>query len=107
MHVLPLHDALPILGTHGLRVAKKIAPAIQRAIGAESVNIFAPNGKDGGQEVAHFHLHILPVRPEIEIEGEEEFLSALEAEVPTRPELDIMAARISRAIQDTNQTELQ
>jgi len=98
-HYPTLFDAPDDLASHCLTVAKRIAPAIQRATGAESINVFAANGRAGGQDVPHFHLHLIPVR------AGEEFalqLPAPDAVTPTRSELDIMAARISRAIQDSN-----
>jgi histidine triad (HIT) family protein len=98
-HYTTLFDTPDDLASHCLKVAKRIAPAIQRATGAESINIFAANGRAGGQDVLHFHLHLLPVR-----DGDSFALQfpVLDAVIPTRSELDIMAARISRAIQDAN-----
>lgn len=98
-HYTTLFETPDELASHCLSVAKRIAPAIQRATGAESINIFAANGRVGGQDVLHFHLHLLPVRA-----GDNFALQfpAVDAVIPTRSELDIMAARISRAIQDSN-----
>lgn len=99
-HYSTLYDTPDDLASHCLSVAKRIAPAVQRATGAESVRIYAANGRASGHDVPHFHLHLLPVR-----EGEADRLDAAavgDAEMPTRSDLDIMAARISRAIQDSN-----
>lgn len=96
-HYPTLFDVPDDLAAHCLSVAKQIAPGIQRAAGADAVNLFSANGRVGGQDVLHFHLHLIPVC------AGEEFVLQLpppEAAIPSRSELDIMAARIGRAIQD-------
>lgn len=96
-HYATLFDTPDDIAAHGLAIAKRIAPGIRRATGAESINVFSANGRAGGQDVLHFHLHLIPVR-----EGEDFVLQlpAPDAPIPTRSELDIMAARICRAIQE-------
>lgn len=42
------------------RIAKKISPAIVRAVEAEAVNIGQNNGACANQRVFHYHLHIIP-----------------------------------------------
>jgi len=96
-HYPTLFEVPDDLAAHCLAVVKKLAPGVRRAAGAAAVNIFSANGRAGGQDVLHFHLHLIPVR-----EGEEFALQLPNpnAEIPTRSELDVMAARICRAIQD-------
>jgi len=100
-HYPTLFDTPDDLAAHCLQVAKRIAPGIRRATGADAVNVFSANGRAGGQDVPHFHLHLIPVR-----EGEEFALQLppADAPIPSRSELDVMAARISRAIQDGSST---
>ncbi len=43
-----------------MKVAKRLAPAITQALGAEGVNLFLNNGRAAGQIIDHVHLHILP-----------------------------------------------
>ena len=97
-HYPTLFDMPDDLAAHCIRLAKRIAPGIKRATGAEAVNLFSANGHAGGQDVPHFHFHLIPV-----CEGEPFALQLPvdDAPVPMRSELDIMAARIGRAIQDT------
>jgi histidine triad (HIT) family protein len=66
-------------------------------MGAQAINIFSANGKAGGQDVPHFHLHLIPVR-----EGEPFALQLPmpDAPIQSRAELDITAARVGRAIQE-------
>jgi len=96
-HYPTLFDVPDEIAAHCLSIAKRIAAGIQQATGTESINLFSANGKAGGQDVPHFHWHLIPVR-----EGEDFALQLppTGAEIPSRSELDIMAARICRAIQD-------
>lgn len=96
-HYPTLFDLPEDLAAHCLAIARRLAPGLQKAMGAQAVNLFSANGSAGGQDVMHFHLHLIPVR-----EGEP-FLLQLplaDAAIPSRSELDITAARISRAIQE-------
>ena len=96
-HHSTLFDLPEDIATHCLLLARSLAPGIQRAMGAQAVNLFSANGKAGGQDVMHFHMHLIPVR-----EGEPFALQLPmpDAPIPSRSELDITAARISRAIQE-------
>jgi histidine triad (HIT) family protein len=97
-HHETLFDMPEELAAHCLAVARRIAPGIQRAMNAQAINIFSANGKAGGQDVPHFHLHLIPVR-----EGEPFALQLPlpDAPIPSRADLDITAARVGRAIQET------
>ena len=97
-HYETLFDLPEELAAHCIAVARRIAPGIQRALDAQAINIFSANGSAGGQDVAHFHLHLIPVR-----EGEPFALQLPQPDAPimSRADLDITAARVSRAIQET------
>ncbi len=41
-------------------IAKRIAAAQMKALGADGVNIMQNNGKAAGQEVPHIHIHVIP-----------------------------------------------
>jgi histidine triad (HIT) family protein len=77
--------------------ARQILPGLRKATGCRAVNIFSPNGADGGQDVFHFHLHLIPVP-----QGQPFPLQLPDPStaVPTRSELDVMAARIGRSLQE-------
>ncbi|MGH7482283.1 MAG: HIT family protein, partial [Longimicrobiales bacterium] len=95
-HYPTLFDMPSQVAAHCMVVAQRIAAGIRRATGATAVNVFSANGRAGGQDVAHFHIHLIPVR-----EGDH-FALQLPVEpdrVPSRSELDVMAARVGRAIQ--------
>ncbi|MFW6331625.1 MAG: HIT family protein [Gemmatimonadota bacterium] len=95
-HHADLFDLPEDLAAHCLQLAKELGPGIRDATGAAAINVFSANGKAGGQDVLHFHLHLIPVR-----EGEtfDLQLPKAGAAVPSRSELDVMAARIGRAVQ--------
>lgn len=102
-HHETLFDLPEELLSHCMAVAKRIAPGLKRAVGAAAINVFSANGRAGGQDVLHFHMHLIPIR-----EGEP-FLLQLpldDAPIPMRSELDITAARIGRAIQEAESAEV-
>ena len=78
-------------------VARRILPGLRRATGCRAVNLFSPNGSDGGQDVFHFHVHLIPVP-----EGAPFPLQLPDpgAEVPSRSQLDVMATHVMRCIHD-------
>jgi len=41
-------------------LAQKIAAAMQRTLGFNGLNLLQNNGEAAGQEVNHFHLHLIP-----------------------------------------------
>lgn len=96
-HYATLFDLPDDLLAHCASVAKRLARGLKKATGAEAINIFSANGKAGGQDILHFHLHLIPIR-----EGEPFALQlpVEDAPIPMRSELDITAARIGRAIQE-------
>ena len=98
-HHETLFDVPETLLTHCMAVAKRIAPGLRRAVDAEAINVFSANGRAGGQDVLHFHMHLIPIR-----EGQPFALQLPleDAPIPQRAELDVTAARISRAIQEAD-----
>jgi histidine triad (HIT) family protein len=100
-HHETLFDLPDDLAVHCIEVARRIGPGIQRAMGAQALNIFSANGSAGGQDVPHFHLHLIPV-----CEGEPFALQLplADSAIPSRSELDMTAARVGRAIQEVSVT---
>jgi histidine triad (HIT) family protein len=96
-HFETLFDLPEHLAAHCLAVARRIAPGIKHAMKAQAINIFSANGKAGGQDVPHFHLHLIPVK-----EGEPFALQLPmpDMPIPSRTDLDVTAARVSRGIQE-------
>lgn len=99
-HYATVFDLPDDLLAHCVTVAKRLGAGLKHAVGAQAVNLFSANGKAGGQDVLHFHLHLIPIQ-----EGQP-FALQLPLEdspIPMRSELDITAARVSRAIQEANE----
>jgi len=77
--------------------ASRILPGIRKATGCRAVNLFAPNGADGGQDVFHFHLHLIPVPQGAPFPLQ---LPSPDAQAPSRSQLDVMAARVGQCIHE-------
>jgi histidine triad (HIT) family protein len=46
---------------HAMKIARKTAEALRKSnFKCEAINLFLADGKAGGQEVPHFHLHVYP-----------------------------------------------
>ncbi|HWV57810.1 MAG TPA: HIT domain-containing protein [Longimicrobiales bacterium] len=96
-HYPTILDVPDDVAAHCIAVAKQLVPGIRRATGADSVNLLSANGTGKAHDVSHFHLHLIPVP------GGRPFTLRYPADdgaIPSRSELDVMAARIGRAIQD-------
>jgi histidine triad (HIT) family protein len=52
------------------RVAKRVAQAVNDAIGNEAIRIVQNNGKDAGQVIFHLHVHVIPMKPQNHFRGE-------------------------------------
>jgi histidine triad (HIT) family protein len=59
-HAVTLLDITPPEAAAVLQTAQRVAQAAQTAFDAPGLTLFQANGKEGGQTVAHFHLHVLP-----------------------------------------------
>ncbi len=85
------------LAARTFATAQQMLPGLRKATGCRAINLFSPNGADGGQDVFHFHLHLIPVPDgspfplQLPDEG---------APVPSRSQLDVMAARIGQCIHE-------
>ncbi len=96
-HYATLFDLPEDLAAHVLNVARRLSPGIKKATGAKALNVFSANGRDGGQDVEHFHFHLIPVKKEQDFPLH---LPLPDAPIPSRSELDVMAARVGKAVQD-------
>lgn len=95
-HYPTLFDMPEDLAAHCLFVARRLASGIKKAAGTEALNVFSANGRAGGQDVEHFHFHMIPVRERADFPLH---LPLPDAPIPSRSALDVMAVRIGRAIQ--------
>jgi len=42
------------------KVAKQLAVAVKKATGADGISIIQQNGQAAGQDIFHFHIHVVP-----------------------------------------------
>ena len=96
-HHESMSDIPPHLGKHLFDVVTMLAPIVKRVSGAEGMNIIVNSGAAAGQDVFHFHVHIIPRRAG---DGFEVRLPFEGSEMPDRQRLDAMAARIIAAFSD-------
>ena len=96
-HYPTLFHVPEALAGRAFATARRILPGLARATGCRAVNLFSPNGADGGQNVFHFHLHLLPVPQGQPFPLQ---LPSASTPVPTRSELDVMAARIGQTVRE-------
>lgn len=96
-HYATLFDLPDELASHCMSVARRLAPGIKKAAGAEALNVFSANGRAGGQDVEHFHMHLIPVRQKSDFPFN---FPLPDTPIPSRSALDVMAARVGRAIQE-------
>ncbi len=88
-----------------LRVARTVARGLRGALNADGMNLFQSSERAGGQEVFHFHFHLIP-RFEADgvmaREGGGRTMRWRPRGSPSRVELDVLAAKIKAAIGDQN-----
>lgn len=93
-HAPFLADLHPGDGALMFQAAQLLAAAIRRSgLRCEAVNLLLNDGAEAGQRVFHTHLHVIP-----RFVGDGARLRRTEGPVPTRQELDEVAARIRAAL---------
>jgi histidine triad (HIT) family protein len=92
-----LEDIPHALATHLFGVAMQLAPVVKRVCGAAGMNILVNSGAAAGQDVFHYHVHVIPRRPG---DGFDVPLPFAGSQMPDRTVLDASAARIIAAMRD-------
>ena len=96
-HYASLED-LPIeVAQHLYKVAMKLAYVVRKTTGCPGMNIVVNSGVAAGQDVFHFHVHVIPRAPG---DGFDIPLPFPGSAMPERERLDAMAARIIAATRD-------
>lgn len=96
-HFESLVDIPPQLALHLFRVAMQLAPVVRRVTACEDMNIVVSSGASAGQDVFHYHVHIIPRRAD---DGFDIPLPFAGSAMPDRTQLDATAARIISALRD-------
>jgi histidine triad (HIT) family protein len=94
-HYETLKDIPRAVGQHMYDVTTRLIPVVQRVSGAEDMNIVVNSGAAAGQNVFHYHIHLIPRRAG---DGFDIPLPFPGSEMPNRHLLDAMAAQIGAAL---------
>lgn len=97
VHYESLEDIPPSLASHLFQVAMQLAPVVKQVAGADGLNLVVNSGAAAGQDVFHYHVHIIPRRPD---DGFDIPLPFAGSAMPDRTVLDMNAARIIAALRD-------
>jgi len=96
-HHESLLDVPPDLARHLFDVALRLAPIVRRLAGADGLNVIVNSGAAAGQDVFHYHVHVIPRRSD---DGFAVTLPFPGSTPPDRTLLDAMAARIIAELRD-------
>ena len=102
-HYERIEDVPRDVGRHLYDVALQLIPVIQDATGTHDMNIVVNSGAAAGQDVFHYHVHLIPRRAG---DGFDVPLPFAGSEMPDRTRLDAMAARIISALRDPMRASL-
>jgi histidine triad (HIT) family protein len=96
-HYESLADIPHDLALHLFDVAMQLEPVVRKITKAEGTNMIVSSGAAAGQDVFHYHVHVIP---RFAGDGFDVKLPFPESEMPNRMQLDACAARIIAALGD-------
>jgi histidine triad (HIT) family protein len=96
-HYDSLHDVPTDEAMHLFDVALRLSSIVRRLNGADDLNIVVNSGTHAGQNVFHYHVHLIPRK---DGDGFDIPLPFPGSEMPDRTLLDAMAARIIADLRD-------
>ena len=96
-HYESLADVPSDLARHLFDVALRLAPIVRRLADADGLNVIVNSGASAGQDVFHYHVHVIPRRRD---DGFTVPLPFADSTTPDRTLLDAMAARIIAELRD-------
>lgn len=96
-HFDSLDDVPADLAAHLFQVALQLRPVVQRVTRSPDLNIVVNSGEAAGQNVFHFHVHLIPRR---EGDGFDIPLPFAGSAMPDRNHLDAMAVRLIGELRD-------
>ena len=96
-HYESLNDLPAELSSHLFQVAMRLGPIVMKVSRAEGLNIVVNSGAAAGQDVFHYHVHIIPRK---QGDGFDIPLPFPPSDMPDRNALDACAARIHAALHD-------
>jgi histidine triad (HIT) family protein len=96
-HYEGLDDIPHDLAMHLFEVAMELAPVVKQVAGADGMNVVVNSGAAAGQDVFHYHVHVIPRTSD---DGFDIPLPFPGSAMPDRTVLDVHAARIIAAFRD-------
>jgi histidine triad (HIT) family protein len=96
-HYESLCDVPPAIAMHLFEVSMRLAPIIRDVSGCADMNLVVNSGEAAGQNVFHYHVHLIPRKP---ADGFDIPLPYPGSDMPDRTFLDAIAARIIAALRD-------
>jgi len=60
-HFVDIWNIEPEVLARVMEVTKKVAHRLQETMDVEGINTFSASGKPAGQEIYHFHMHVIPL----------------------------------------------
>ena len=96
-HFESFQDLPSELGMHLFEVAMRLGPVIRRVGGADAMNLIVSSGEAAGQDVYHFHIHLIPRHAG---DGFDVPLPFAGSAMPDRTILDAQAAQILASLRD-------
>ena len=96
-HYESLSDIPHALAMHLFEVAMTLAPVVKQVANADGLNLVVNSGASAGQDVFHYHVHVIPRRAD---DGFDIPLPFAGSQMPDRTVLDVHAARIIAAFRD-------
>ena len=96
-HYETLQDIPREVGLHLYQVAARLIPVVQKVSGAADMNVVVNSGPAAGQNVFHYHIHLIPRKHG---DGFDIPLPFPGSQMPDRTMLDAMAAQIIAATRD-------
>ena len=97
-HFESLDDLPAGIAMHLFEVALRLEPAVRKVTGAEGMNMVVNSGRAAGQDVFHYHVHLIPRRVG---DGFDIPLPFPASDMPNRMQLDACAARIIAVSHDS------
>lgn len=97
-HFESLEDLPREIAMHLFEIALQLEPAVRQVTGAEGMNMVVNSGRAAGQDVFHYHVHLIPRRVG---DGFDIPLPFPDSDMPNRMQLDACAARIIAAFHDS------
>lgn len=96
-HFESLLDIPHELAMHLFEVSMTLGPVVRKVAGAQGMNIVVNSGQAAGQDVFHYHVHLIPRKVG---DGFDIPLPFPGSPMPERTQLDACAVRIITALRD-------